>query len=169
LFQKLLVYLVEGVVLIAVHVKNGDKLPRPVEDGHHDFAVGIGVAGNVVRELVDVRYDDCSSGAGASAAYTPVESDVKAAQSTLIRSYKQSVWPYPSVKASPEVAFKSLVQKADHGNHSSQEVSLTLKDSFHLLHHSRVGIGLFLAVHTYFACSLGLEWFIRPRSPVGAE
>jgi hypothetical protein len=169
LFQKLLIYLVEGVILIAVYVENGDKFPRSVEDGDYDFAVGIGVAGNVTGELVDVRYDDSPSGAGASTAYAPVESDVQAAQSTLIRSYKQSIQPYASVKASPRVAIKSLVQKADYGNHSNQEVSLTLEDCFHLLHYSHVDIGLFLAVHTWFACSLGLEWSISPRSPGVAE
>jgi hypothetical protein len=149
LLQVALIYLVEGVVLVAIYVKDGNELSGLIEDRHHDFALGVGITGNMAGEPVDFRYDDRLPAPGAGTTHAPIEGDMQAAQRALEWTDEEAIWPHPSVKAGPEVAVKGLVQKTDDGNHRGQEVRLALQDGLDLLDCSFVGGSFLLAIHAY--------------------
>jgi hypothetical protein len=147
LFQVLLVYFVERVVLVAIHVEDGNELPGLTKDGHHNFTFGIGITGDMSGELVNVRHNERLLAAGARTAHTPVEGDVQAAQRALVRPNEQPVWSYPPVEAGPRISIKGLMQQSDHSDHCDQKVRLARQGGLDLLHHPFVGGSFLLAVH----------------------
>lgn len=141
-FQELLIGLIEGIQFGAVDVEYGHQLSRRIEDGHHNFGAGIGIAGDMVAALVEGMGVGNELGApfpGCPATDTLGKVDMQAPQGPLVGTHRQSPFTTHQVETHPVVIGQKGFEQAVDGRHLKDNIRLAGKIGVDSLYSRLVG------------------------------